>query len=93
MELIRGTTLKGIIHVLVQVHHYKSWVWEMASNWSGDEVDDVQEMSEGKDDEMDGGTCYVVLWACLRLWVCPWFPMATFEVVRHLFCGFWAWFP
>ena len=34
-----------------------SWVWEMASNWSGDEVDDVQEMSEGKDDEMDGGTC------------------------------------
>ena len=31
-----------------------SWVWEMASNWSGD---DVQEMSGGKDDEMDGGTC------------------------------------
>ena len=31
-----------------------SWV---ASNWSGDEVDHVQEMSEGRDDEMDGETC------------------------------------
>ena len=29
----------------------------MASNCSGDEVGNVQEMSEGKDDEMDGETC------------------------------------
>ena len=34
-----------------------SWVWEMASNWSGHEVDNVQEMSEVKDDEIDGETC------------------------------------
>ena len=27
-----------------------------------------------------GGSC-VCLWVCLRLRVCPWFPMATFEVV------------
>ena len=33
-----------------------SWVLEMASNWSGDEVDDVQRMSEGEDDEIDGET-------------------------------------
>ena len=29
----------------------------MASNWSGDKVDNVQEMSESKEDEMDGETC------------------------------------
>ena len=29
----------------------------MACNWSGDEVDDVQEMSEVKDDEMGGEMC------------------------------------
>ena len=34
-----------------------SWVWEMAYNWSRDKVDDVQAMSEGKDDEMDKETC------------------------------------
>ena len=28
----------------------------MASNWSGDEVNDVQRMSEGKDDEIDRET-------------------------------------
>ena len=32
-------------------------VWEMCSVWSGDEVDYVQEMSEGKEGEMDAGTC------------------------------------
>ena len=29
----------------------------MACNWSGDEVDDVEEVCEGKDDEEDGETC------------------------------------
>ena len=29
------------------------WVWEMASNWSRHKVDDVQAMSEGKNDGMD----------------------------------------
>ena len=29
----------------------------MACNWSGDDVDDVQEMSEVIDNEMDGEMC------------------------------------
>ena len=29
----------------------------LGDGWSGDKVDDVQEMSEGKDDKMDGETC------------------------------------
>ena len=29
----------------------------MASNWSGDEVDNVQAKCECNDDEMDGETC------------------------------------
>ena len=38
------------------------------------------------------GVCVgeVAVWACLRLWACPWFPMATFEVEwQHLVvvCG------
>ena len=33
------------------------WVSEMCSIWSEDEVDYVQEMYEGKEDEMDTETC------------------------------------